>query len=116
MFCPKCGAEVSRNDEYCRNCGARTADMPYDAPRHDGDADLGSGSFDYEKYREKHGEFEQASGWLVVLGLVLPIVGFILYAGWYNKHRKRAKYVGVGALIGLFIFLAAITIFYILIQ
>ena len=56
--------------------------------------------FNYDQYKQDHGENEQVSKGWGVLGFFFPFVGLILYLVWYDNHRKRAKTAGKGALIG----------------
>ena len=132
MFCPKCGAEVTSDDRFCRNCGAQIAQdaaesapaEPFAQTHAQGDQQaqqpgaqpgatpdpFGSGcnagspqGFNYDQYKQDHGENEQASAGWGVLGFFFPFVGLILYIAWYDKHRKRAKIAGKGALIGFIV-------------
>jgi uncharacterized protein (DUF983 family) len=80
-YCKYCGEEYSKNQLTCPNCGAKL-DTPIDNKQVDGNI-----------------------LWLLV-GIIFPIVGFILYLVWKNDRPKDAKYalVGLEIMAGLLVF------------
>ena len=52
-------------------------------------------------------------GW-GVLGFFFPLVGLILYTIWHNDLPKRAKSVGIGALIDLCLGIFILIVYFIL--
>lgn len=75
MYCPKCGKQIEDNAEVCPHCFSSTGGT--------------------SKPQEQGSVF----GW-GVLGFFFPIVGLILFVIWLKDHKRKAKAIGIGALIG----------------
>lgn len=74
MYCPNCGHAVRNNENYCMFCGARLNNPCV----HDGDSEL----------------------LCMIAGLILPLLGFVLYFVYEYDRPNRAKVALKGALIG----------------
>lgn len=48
-------------------------------------------------------EYDSDSAGWAVLGILLPIVGFILFLAWERRKPECAKVAGIGALIGVLV-------------
>ncbi len=85
MFCPNCGAPVDENANVCTKCGVRLA-----------------------KEEKKQVSEDKNSIALDILGLLIPIVGLILYLCYKNQSPTKAKNIGICALIGFILNLVLI--------
>lgn len=78
MFCSKCGFEVKDNTVVCTNCGcpiSKNAHKATDIPN------IG----------------------LNILGFFVPLAGLIMFCTMIGKTPKKAKQIGLFALIGFII-------------
>ena len=75
-FCSKCGQKVAKGAVICPHCGC-SVDGKKSSNVNDSDS----------------------IGW-GFLGFFFPLVGFILWLMWKDKAPKKAKKLGIGALIG----------------
>ena len=82
MYCRHCGKEIDGEFRYCPECGAYNEDPIF-----------------IDKKEEP--VEDKPSFWWLVLGLFIPIVGFILWILWYDKKPLTAKKAGIGAIIGI---------------
>ncbi|MBE6915420.1 MAG: zinc ribbon domain-containing protein [Ruminococcaceae bacterium] len=75
-YCPKCGRQLVDEAVICVSCGCAQS-------------------------RRWFGNREDSSsfGW-GVLGFFVPLLGLILYLLWKDATPKKAKSVGIGAIIG----------------
>lgn len=76
-YCAKCGKAINKDAVVCVHCGCSVDGKK---PSEDQDSDN--------------------IGW-GILGFFIPIVGFILWLMWKDKMPKKAKKLGIGALIGV---------------
>jgi len=81
MFCTNCGKEINPDAIICVHCGAATKNNT---------SKVSSGTDD------------GGALWLIV-GLLVPIVGLILYLVWKEEKPRTASQAGKGALIGFVI-------------
>lgn len=81
MFCTNCGKEINPEAIICVHCGAPTKNNV---------SKVASGSDD------------GGALWLIV-GLLIPVVGLILYLVWKEEKPRTASQAGKGALIGFII-------------
>lgn len=74
MYCSKCGSQIPDNSKFCPHCGNG----------------IGAGNSD-----------DSGSGLWILIGLLVPLVGLILYLVWADSKPKTARQVGKGALIAV---------------
>jgi len=70
--CPKCGAEIEKNDLFCRYCGARLMTEPSKAPEKETHVRERDECFEVEHHRDYTG--------LISFGIFLVIVGIVFIA------------------------------------
>ncbi len=80
-FCSKCGLEVNDNADVCLNCGRFLNTVSCS--------------------KNDKGGF----GW-GVLGFFIPVAGLTLWLVWKDYLPKRAKSVGIGALVSAIAYVA----------
>ncbi len=83
MFCSKCGKEINDEAVVCPNCGC---------------AVNGSNSMKNAAAGE-----DAPNGVLNILSFFIPIVGLILFCVMYAKTPRKAKQIGIFALVGFII-------------
>lgn len=77
VYCRECGEPVSENALYCSNCGARQSETV-----------------------EKKVDDDGSIIWFLI-GLIIPIIGIVLWLVWMDSKPKCSKRAGMGALIGI---------------
>ena len=90
VICLSCGFHIMSKFNYCQQCGVKTQQGQVMCP---------SCSF---KLRDLYGDsdrFKHDNGF-AILGLLLPIIGFVIYLAWYETRPAKARSAGLGALIG----------------
>ena len=80
LFCKKCGAPLVEGNDYCTSCGAYTEN----------------------KKTEIEANNQSVAG-MAGLGIVVPIVGFIMAASISKKNPNGSKVVLIASLIGFVI-------------
>lgn len=83
-YCEHCGRELMDNAVICPGCGCALSTMEEDKPN------VG----------------------LNVLSVFIPIVGLVLYCVWNSKTPKKAKSVGLCALISFIVGVVFWIVFY----
>ncbi len=89
MFCSKCGKELLDEAVVCTNCGC---------------AVNGANSMANAAAGE-----DIPNGGLNVLSFFIPIVGLVLYCVMQSKTPRKAKQIGIFALVGFLINLVLVT-------
>jgi len=82
-FCSKCGKEVEDEAQVCVHCGCWVAGTPEKKNKSDGKSIL-----------------------VLILSLLIPILGLILYLVWKDEYPLKARSAGQGAIIGVVIIVA----------
>ena len=75
MYCNHCGKQNADNAKYCAACGTPIAE-------------------------QQTASNETSGVWFAVLGLFVPVAGFVLFLVFQNKKPRWSKYAGIGALVG----------------
>lgn len=75
-YCPQCGKQVVDEAVVCVGCGCAL-------------------NKNWANGRQDSAGF----GW-GFLGFLFPIVGLVLYLVWKDERPKRAKSIGIGAIVG----------------
>lgn len=75
-YCPKCGRQLVDEAVVCVSCGCAQS----------------------RKWTDKR-EDSSSFGW-GVLGFFVPLLGLIFYLLWKDTMPKKAKSIGIGAIIG----------------
>ena len=88
-YCTRCGSPIDEEAIFCVHCGNSVATAPKKA-----DSD--------------------SIGW-GVLGFFFPLVGFILWLVWKDEQPKKAKNLGIGALVSVILGVVAVVGYYIFI-
>ncbi len=92
IFCPNCGTQVEENNMTCIECGVEVSLM---TPKNENSIPNQTTNIavldDDAVY---NGIFL-----LVILGMLLPLIGIILYFIWRKAHPIKARAVGIGALL-----------------
>lgn len=76
MYCPNCGAQISKDAYVCPKCGVLTNN------------------------KAANNVVDKSSVGLNILSFFIPIVGLILYFTMKAKTPIKAKAIGISALIG----------------
>ena len=112
MYCKMCGKEVDDSFAYCPNCGEKINLEPLkDSNRSEPFTNVPL---------DKEVNHNKASFWWVILGIICPIAGLIIYIVKVNEFPNMAKKSVIGTIIGfviyLLLFIAFLTIWIVAIQ
>jgi hypothetical protein len=77
MYCTNCGKELCNEAVICTGCGVSIKPV------------------------EQSDKNEKAGFWLCLLGFLFPIAGLILYLVLKDSSPRKAKSIGIAALIGV---------------
>ena len=77
-YCENCGAEIDAQAVICPKCGVPVKSVDTKADNPD----------------------DKVSFWWNVLGFIIPIVGWILWASWRKDKPKKARSICTWAWIG----------------
>lgn len=129
-YCTHCGNPIEDDAKFCVSCG-----QPIEEPAVESDSDLfddshESSSDDFfsddhsssvtreenNKEAEKVAKsMERAPVILRIISFLFPIVGLILYCTWNKEYKRKAKDVGIPALVGFILGLVLEVVYYVLI-
>ena len=91
-FCPNCGTQIEDNNLICVECGVEISKkspvIEKSIPKQMTNIEALD---DNAAYRNVF--------LLVILGMLLPLVGVILYLIWRNSQPIKARAVGIGSLL-----------------
>ena len=102
MYCSRCGKIIEDGEKFCSGCGqpvVQTAD-PYatQSTTYAGNQTVTT-QFGGQNQNTMVIE-ERASFWWFVLGLVMPLAGFIMYFVYRRQFPNRAKKLLYGGIAG----------------
>lgn len=89
MYCSGCGAEILPNAAVCLKCGRSVSAM-----------------------KTAQADTPSAGWWF--LGFFVPMAGLILWLVWKDSLPKKAKQLGIGALVGVLTSIVLVILFYVL--
>lgn len=123
MYCRNCGQELNDNDRTCPACGTpvdyvkeeqnsgsfkETAQgAPHTGPqtyKYDADRNASQQTYNYSGSDYQPSADSGSIGW-GFLGCCFPLVGLILFLVWKDNKPKSAKSAGIGAIIGVVLFI-----------
>lgn len=93
MFCPKCGKKVTKDAEYCNECGATLKEETTKVEVINSSEPVNNGT--------------PAFLWGLI-GFFVPIAGLILFIVWKQDRPEDAKAAGLGALIWAILYILLI--------
>ncbi len=118
MFCKECGKMVQDGNRFCTGCGTKIEPVgkinknnttenfsndTFDTVPNYNYANINQNSANVRNDNDKN------SIGLNVLSFFIPIVGLILFIIWRKEYPKKAKNIGICALIGYILsFLASV--------
>ena len=125
MFCGNCGQFVNDSDKFCKNCGVRVTPIENKNTYNDftNTNPIKDNNDSYQKYNENNFQSkivvekeDKVNVFLVILSILIPIVGLILFLTLKKETPKKAKAVGIAALISFIVgFILCIIIFNVII-
>lgn len=104
MYCGKCGKEISDDAAKCVHCGCPVGSTKDNATVQSDKDNLQRFGASSEMKQKNNGSVQSDNdnggiGWLV-LGVLFPIFGLLLYLYFLGSRPRSAKHAGSGALVG----------------
>lgn len=88
MYCQKCGVLNSEDAKFCKNCG-NSLQQPTQT---------------FTQQQEFIDKKEESVGAAyIILALLIPLIGFILYFSWKKEQPKKANSLLPWAFVGIVI-------------
>lgn len=84
MVCSRCNGEYADSTKFCPHCGAATEFDAVETPQ-----------------INQNNPYDVPSVLLNIICFFKPFIGLILYLSWKMEYPKKAKGVGMAALIGV---------------
>ena len=107
MFCGKCGQFVNDSDKFCKNCGE--AVTPINSTNYINNNPVNN-NYSNQNYNDNNFQSrivvekeDKVNVFLVILSILLPIVGLILFLALKSETPKKAKAAGIAALISFIV-------------
>jgi uncharacterized membrane protein YvbJ len=92
MYCSKCGTKNEEFARFCKNCGALLSPEQ--------ETYIENNPVNKEGNHSKTPKEDSPNVILIVLSLIIPLIGFILYFVWKKDTPKRANTILISSLIG----------------
>jgi len=108
-YCPKCGAEVSKEMNFCPKCGATIGPLPPQARMEKEEKSEKHEKREKSEKTEKHEKGEYGYVGPLIGGLILIVVGLMAYLAAVNL--MAARYWGAILLIAVGIIILVIAIY-----
>lgn len=115
MYCNNCSKEYDSASKFCPYCGTpnearapKQAEYAPPAPSHQ------PVNYTQPPVAPQPNPYDIPSVLLCILSFFEPFLGLVLYLSWYREYPKRAKGVGIAALISVILKVLGLIIFAIL--
>lgn len=90
MYCPKCGVLNSEDAKFCKDCGNPLSSLSIKNTTH------------YEEHKSLENQTNESVGAAyIVLSLLIPLIGFILYFSWKKEQPQKANSLLPWAFVGI---------------
>lgn len=113
MFCGNCGKLVKEGSKFCTGCGQKITPIGSGAVHEEKVNTVNSNPIEYKNESSQNSTNytttnnddvirktqDKVNVWLVIVGILIPIVGLILFLVYNKETPKKANAIGIASLI-----------------